>query len=118
MSINEKTPDPKPLAEGLEELADDGLEAVAGGARAAAVNPYAGYPSNLSEGLAPSVVTMVESIARECMSQGDDRYECGEYIKNYRLDELRIMNEAEGFDYMIDFYYLNMVLDRVYGTTT
>ena len=107
MNENEKLQD-------LEALEDENLSAVAGGRKGGFNDPYAGYPSGLSEGLAPSVVTAVEGIARQCIAESMGRDDCAIYIRNERYYELCCMNEAAGCDYMIDFYYINMVLDRVY----
>jgi len=115
--MNSKLKTPTPANEELVALNDEQLDTVAGGAKKSASNPYAGYSDNLSEGLSPSTVRAVENIARECMAGGMDRAECGRYVQNQKHYELCCMNEAEGFDYMVDFYYINMVLDRIYGTS-
>lgn len=111
---NEQDKKTNPNPEELEELNDGSLEAVAGGKKGAP-DPYAGYPDNLREGLAPSVVSAVEAIGRQCIAEGMDRVDCSHYVRDFKYHELSCMNEAAGFEYMIDFYYLNMVLDRVYG---
>ena len=87
----------------MVELDDADLESVAGG-----------YPDSVSENLCSDVIRYIEQNAAFLKAEGFDRDDCGRTLYEDRT-KLYLMNEDNGKDYFIDWAYVNLMLDEIYG---
>ena len=103
---NEQDKKTNPNPEELEEMEDKKLDTVAGG-----VVWYESY----KEGLSTPVQWLVEDTADEFIRDGKDRTDCAAYIQMHLYDRMCKINEAEGYEYNIDWMYINHILDEKFG---
>ena len=101
-SEQDKKMNPNP--EELETIEDDKLDNVAGG-----------FWGEEKEGLCSTVRSMVADAADRCFKEGMDRDDCGEWINTNLYDRLCQINESKGYQFHIDWMYLNHIIDARYG---
>ena len=101
-SEQDKKMNPNP--EELQELEDKKLDTVAGGL----------WGNTQAEGICSVVRRMVAEAAEKCYVAGKSRDDCGIWIDMHLYKDLCEINEANGYEYMIDWQYLNQVIDERY----
>lgn len=103
---NEQDKKTNPNPEELQELEDNKLDKVAGGWD---------WDTPLKEGICPAVAQRVTEVAKRFFTQGEHRNDCGRWIQDNIYRELCQINEDNGYEYNIDWMYLNHIIDKQYG---